>query len=95
MKKNTLTRILTILALLGVVFGSLGLVSPVLAQTPEPVDPAQPDPAVTVVVPDTGGDADNDGFAISGWTLLVILGIFVVILMIALVSRGSHTHTVD
>ena len=97
--KNTLTRVVTILALLGVVFGALGMASPVLAQTPAPVDPgnpSQPDPAVTVVVPDTGGSAaDNDGFAISGWTLLVILGLLVVILLIALVARGGHTHTVD
>lgn len=99
MKKTTLTSIVLIMTLLGVVFATFGSAAPALAQDTTPVAPTLPDPNVdaTVIVPDTGGDVDtdNDGFVFSGWTLLLILGIVVVVLLVALLARGGTTHIHD
>jgi hypothetical protein len=94
MKKNTISRVLGILVLLSFVFAAFG-VSPVLAQGEDPVvptvaPPVDNDPDV-VVIPETGGQQNNDGL-FSGWTLLIILGVAVVVLLIALVARSGHTH---
>lgn len=66
---------------------------PAQETTPVPVDPGD-GIVVTQVIPDTGADNDaNDGFAFSGWTLLILLGIVIVVLLVALLARGSgHTH---
>jgi hypothetical protein len=42
----------------------------------------------TVVVPNTG--APMDSVLLSGWTLLIILGVVIVVLLIALLARGSN-----
>lgn len=95
MKKTALTRLVWIFALLGLVFASFGSAAPVLAQDGTPEVPLpDPDVEATVIVPDTGGDADtDDDFAFSGWTLLLILGAVIIILLIALLARGTTTHT--
>lgn len=94
MKKRTLTSIVLIMTLLGVVFATFGSAAPALAQSGTPEAP-DPNVQVTVVVPDTGGQADNDTVAFSGWTLLLIMGVAVVVLLIALLARGGATHYHD
>jgi hypothetical protein len=91
MKLNSLNKFVMALALLAVLFASFGVAAPVFAQDGTPV---VPEPEITVVVPDTGGDTatTNDGFFLSGWSLLIILGVVVVVLLIALLARSGHTH---
>jgi hypothetical protein len=88
MKLNTLSRVFLVLAMLGVVFGAAGMVSPAFAQDNDPVPPPDPGNGDIVIIPDTG--TDNDPGLFSGWTLLIILGVVIVVLLIALVARGSR-----
>jgi flagellar basal body-associated protein FliL len=86
MKKSKLSTIFIILAMLGLVFAAA---MPVLAQGEDPGDPVPPpdNGGDIVIIPDTGSDNDPGLFSI--WTLLIILGVVIVVLLIALVARGS------
>jgi hypothetical protein len=93
MKMNALTRIFLILAVLGIAFGAVGVVSPVLAQENDPVplpDPGNGDGDV-VIIPDTGSQQEDPGL-FSFWTILIILGVVIVVLLIALLARGSSSR---
>lgn len=64
-----------------------------LQETPPPVITV---PAVTVIVPETGGDTIIVDF-FSNWALWAVLGILVIVLFIALLARpgGPDPHHHD
>jgi hypothetical protein len=93
MNMKALSRLFLILAMLGIAFGAMGLVSPVLAQDNDPVplpDPGNGDGDV-VIIPDTGSSSEDPGL-FSFWTILIILGVVIVVLLIAVLARGSSSR---
>ena len=64
--------------------GPLAAPGPAQDVTPLPTV-VGPDPALTVIVPDTGGDADGAGGV--SWLLWVILFVIVLALIIGLMAR--------
>ena len=49
----------------------------------------------TVVIPNTGGQSAEPATIFSSWIFWVIVGMVLVALVVALVSRPTHTHHDD
>ncbi len=66
-------------------------VAPALALQNTPVVATVPPPGsgVTAVVPNTGVVGPG-GFALSGWTLVIILAVVLIVVLIALLARGNN-----